>query len=139
MLERLPCRPGCATLTTDRETDRQVGQGFVLQSSCLSLSRERTTPDGDRYIFHQLLRLHKTYSKPGGVRDPTVALAAPIFTANINKDPGSKSRRGKCRAPQYELFVKFPSGCIKISASRGLSLHTESIENTQTLATSDHW
>lgn len=33
MLERLPCLSGCATLTTDRETDRQVGQGLVLHSA----------------------------------------------------------------------------------------------------------
>lgn len=32
------------------------------------------------------------------------------------------------------FFVKFPSGCIKISSARGLSLHTDSAGNTQT-----HW
>lgn len=33
MLERLPCLSGCASLTTDRETDRQVGQRLVLHSA----------------------------------------------------------------------------------------------------------
>lgn len=84
-----PCLSGCATLTTDRETDRQVGQELVLHSSP---SSDCTTPDGDRYIFHQLLRL---CHKPGGVTDPTVASAAPVFTANMNKDTGSKSRNAE--------------------------------------------
>lgn len=83
MLERLACLSGCAMLTTDRETDRQVGQGLVLHSSDRAVTAP--TPDGDRYIFHQLLRLRH---KPGGVRDPTVASAAPIFTASMNKDTG---------------------------------------------------
>lgn len=53
MLERLPCLYACATLTTDRETDRQVGWGGVRLT--LSPSCDCTTPDGGRYIFHQLL------------------------------------------------------------------------------------
>lgn len=94
------CLSACATLTTDREADRQVGQQLIVKSA--ASARAGCTSDGDGYIFHQLLRLRH---KPGGVRDRTVASAAPAFAANMNIDTGS-SKGGN--AKRSELFSEPP-------------------------------
>ena len=77
VLERLPGRPGCATVRTDRATDSQVERRFVFQRSCRGPAGKRAEPDVGRYLFHWLL--------PGAAAGATVALAK----------PGSKSRRRK--------------------------------------------
>lgn len=45
------------------------------------------------------------YSKPGGVKNPSLASAVSIFTANMSKDMSPKSRMGKCRELQNMSFL----------------------------------